>query len=313
MMEVKVFIIFTFLVASAVSQDDTIDHSKVIPRQEVPGFWSGRKVQPPVHQRPLHKFDRNSGRIVGGNEAKPNSIPYQAGLLIASQWSTTLCGGCLLSSRHVLTAAHCLAGANSVQVVLGAHNLFTVEDTQVRETVPIANCVIHEKYDPAMLLNDIGMIYLQWSVVFNDVIQPISLPPKEMMSRHFAGEIATISGWGRTSDSSSATSPVLRYTQNEIKSNSDCFDIFGDFVADSTMCSITRATASGICGGDSGGPLVIYEDGVPMLVGCVSFVLLAGCERAYPTGYARITSFLEWILHNMEFDHPRQMIKTAKY
>lgn len=310
-MEVKVFIIFTFLVTAAATQDDSIDYSKVIPRQEVPGFWSGRKVQPPVYPKPLHKFDRNSGRIVGGNEATPNSIPYQAGLLIAAHWWTSLCGGCLLSSKHVLTAAHCLEDSNSVQVVLGAHNLFTVEDTQVRETVPIANCVIHEEYDPVMLFNDVAMIYLSREVVFNDVIQPISLPSIEMMSEHFAGEIATVSGWGRTSDSSSAVSPVLRYTQNEIKSNSDCFDIFGDFVADSTMCSITRNTGSGICFGDSGGPLTLMENGVPKLVGCVSFALLAGCEHAYPTGYARITSFREWILHNMEFDLPSQMNRNA--
>ncbi|KAJ8926767.1 hypothetical protein NQ314_020885 [Rhamnusium bicolor] len=48
-------------------------------------------------------------RIVNGQEVAPNSIPYQAYIIITgvSNW---LCGGSLISIRFVLTAAHCLIG-----------------------------------------------------------------------------------------------------------------------------------------------------------------------------------------------------------
>ena len=48
--------------------------------------------------------------------------------------------------------------------------------------------------------------------------------------------------------------------------------------------------------GDSGGALVIQEsDGVFTQVGVVSFVAAAGCQRGFPAGFARVTSFLNWI------------------
>lgn len=111
--------------------------------------------------------------------------------------------------------------------------------------------IIHPDYDPQMLYNDLAILILPRSVVFTDFIQPIQLPEYELMGKSFKGENATVSGWGRTSDGSGATSPVLRYTQNEVKSNDACYAIFGNFVIDSTLCAITRDTQSGICNGEN--------------------------------------------------------------
>jgi secreted trypsin-like serine protease len=53
--------------------------------------------------------------------------------------------------------------------------------------------------------------------------------------------------------------------------------------------------------GDSGGPLAHFDsNGVPTLIGIVSFGSSAGCELGYPSGYTRITSFLSWIELNSD-------------
>lgn len=191
-MKATSLIILAIATAIVTANDDSmIDYSKVIPRQEVPGFWNGRKIQPIKNFH--HKFDRDS-RIVGGDEAERNAHPYQVGLLLVIMWWTSLCGGCLLSDNIVITAAHCLEDATTAQTIMGAHNIFTVEPTQQRQTVQRENFIMHPDYDPVMLYNDVALLKLHRKVVFTKYVQPIQLPKGDLLDKKFAGETATVSG-----------------------------------------------------------------------------------------------------------------------
>ena len=57
-------------------------------------------------------------RIVGGVETEVNEYPWQAGLVNKNS-GFIWCGGSLVNSRYVLTAAHCTKGKkpSSMQVV----------------------------------------------------------------------------------------------------------------------------------------------------------------------------------------------------
>lgn len=193
-MEAKFFTILAIAIAAACASDsDQTDYSTVVPRQDIPGFWDGRFIQP-VFNKFYHKFDRDA-RIVGGSETQPNAHPYQAGLFIMLPWGTGLCGGSLISANLVITAAHCTENSHSIQVVLGAHRIFvTSEPTQVRLAVLAADYILHPEYDPRMFFNDIALLPLPRSVEFSDVIHSIKLPDIELIKKDFAGQIATVSG-----------------------------------------------------------------------------------------------------------------------
>jgi len=47
--------------------------------------------------------------------------------------------------------------------------------------------------------------------------------------------------------------------------------------------------------GDSGGALVLRNGNSFTLIGVVSFGSSAGCAVGHPSGYARVTSFRNWI------------------
>jgi len=47
--------------------------------------------------------------------------------------------------------------------------------------------------------------------------------------------------------------------------------------------------------GDSGGPLFVRNGTSFTQIGVASFVSSAGCASGAPSGYARVTSFWDWI------------------
>ena len=52
-------------------------------------------------------------RIINGNEAKAHEYPWQVALVKAGGHSP-ICGGSIISDRHVITAAHCTEDVNFV-------------------------------------------------------------------------------------------------------------------------------------------------------------------------------------------------------
>lgn len=48
------------------------------------------------------------GRITGGNEAARGQFPYQAAMFVTASGGTYFCGGTILDTKTILTAAHCV-------------------------------------------------------------------------------------------------------------------------------------------------------------------------------------------------------------
>nr|CAD7462023.1 unnamed protein product [Timema tahoe] len=110
-------------------------------------------------------------RITNGEQASRGQFPYQAALYLDGR---SFCGGSLISTTWVLTAAHCTLGIDTVTVHLGAQNLNAVEAGKV--TVATRNLVSHANYNPSNLNNDISLIRLPSAVTLNGqcLHQPLS-------------------------------------------------------------------------------------------------------------------------------------------
>ncbi|GJQ66610.1 hypothetical protein Trydic_g4582 [Trypoxylus dichotomus] len=230
-------------------------------------------------------------RIVGGQEAERNSIPYQAGLIIQTDRGTFFCGGTLISTLYVLTAAHCLDRAEATQVRLGAHRIEENEPTQVR--INASRWRQHERWNRDLLTNDIAVIELSQEVITNDNIQIVNLPRRSQASNSFAGRQGRVSGWGMDSDFAESISPVLRQVVVGIIGNFICNIQYLGSIRRTNICT-SGLGGRGSCSGDSGGPLIANNT----QVGIVSFGIGLGCQFGWPSAFTRVTSYLNWIERN---------------
>nr|XP_022909844.1 transmembrane protease serine 9-like [Onthophagus taurus] len=250
--------------------------------------WSNVKRHNLMPRMPANFWDLPKNRIVGGQEAVPNSIKYQAALRVTVGTENYFCGASLISTRYLLTAAHCVDGASEIQVTLGAHKINEAEDTQVKITTDAYT--MHSGWDATQIINDIAVIDLKQEIELTENIQPVNLPTYADVANEFTDSVARVSGWGLDSDSSDSISPVLREVYATVISNLVCNISYLGQIHNSNICT-GGSGGVGSCSGDSGGPLVHNDK----LIGIVSFGLAIGCEVGWPSAFTRVTTYLDWI------------------
>jgi len=248
-------------------------------------------------------------RIVGGQDTEVNEYPWQAGLVSPYDPSYVWCGGSLISSRWVLTAAHCTAGSNfkDIEVLLGEHDYY--DDNESNRLVARVDKIIdHPDYSSSPVpVMDFSLLRLKEPVDFDMYphIRPVCLPFSN--EEDYAGETATVTGWGTTS-SDGDLSNTLKEVDVTVLTNENCWQNYGydsAYITDDMICANEVGGGKDACQGDSGGPMVTSngDDGVSPgqnyeLIGVVSWGY--GCAEAdYPGVYARVSYALDWIHDTM--------------
>ncbi len=232
--------------------------------------------------------------IVGGTEATPGEYPWQA--RVTPSGYTIYCGGSLIATQWVLTAAHCVYGksASSFTITLGDHNAYSNEGTE--QTRSVSQIIVHPSYNSSTSDNDVALMKLSSAVTLNSRVQTIPLVTSPADDSLVApGVMATVTGWGATSEGGSSSS-VLREVAVPIVSNTTCnsSSSYGGEITANMLCAGYASGGKDSCQGDSGGPLAVANGSSWKLAGVVSFG--NGCARANYYGvYSRVSRFVSWI------------------
>ncbi|XP_056910259.1 transmembrane protease serine 3 [Takifugu flavidus] len=233
-------------------------------------------------------------RIVGGNISSPGQFPWQVSLHFSAEH---LCGGSIVTSRWIVTAAHCVYGFSD-PAMWAVHVGVTEQPVHGAQSVAVERIIYHSKYRPKGLDYDVALMKLSTPLQFNGLVEPICLPNHN--EEFQPGTMCWISGWGATEEEGE-TSVVQRSAMVPLLSTKTCNqpEVYQGFISSWMVCAGYLEGGTDSCQGDSGGPLACEDSSGWKLVGATSWGI--GCAaRNKPGVYTRITQALGWIRHQME-------------
>lgn len=248
---------------------------------------------PALAQAPLCDDRLN---LIGGCTLPIAKFPWQVsiGLRDASAYDGHFCGGSLIDRRWVLTAAHCIVGDASQDIVVhwGSADL----ESGARSVGVRRFFIPAEAFGPGPR-RDLALIELERDVPLRTA--RIARPGADDRLLAVGGQ-AVITGWGLTEQSkdalgtdapSLATSRMLRGAELPIVDLSLCE------IADEpgVICAGFPALVADACRGDSGGPLLARDGAEYIQIGVVRSGELCSSEGEHYGSYTAIAAYRDWI------------------
>lgn len=208
------------------------------------------------------------------------------------------CGGALIMSNVVLTAAHCVWNGlydqplepEDILVVLGGLNRYVKDEKTL--VLGVMDIIVGADFHSKFLTDDIAVLILNNTV--SDDFKAAAIIEMNYKPEVISGTKCIVTGWGMMNNKSYPEQ--LQFIEVPIIAKTKCLELYGSKVfKEGMLCAGYINGERDACTGDSGGPLVCDNK----LVGIVSAGL--GCARPdYPGIYtdvafyaARVTKALE--------------------
>ncbi|XP_058047667.1 ovochymase-1 [Ahaetulla prasina] len=249
---------------------------------------------------------RLSIRIIGGEEACPHCWPWHVSLHFLGDYR---CGGAIINSTWVLTAAHCVKITNNPSywtVVAGNHDRILKEAAeQVRR---VESITVHPAFDVASYDSDIALVQLQTPLIYSAAVRPVCLPSS--MELLPSSGLCTVTGWASFQEVGGLATRLQQMhvplVANDLCEQNYYFNHPGGITPQMLCAGFASLEGHDSCKGDSG-LLVCQNENKPFILhGLASWGV--GCAQPKRPGvYSRVSSFFDWIVSVMKEKGPAEM------
>ncbi|OQV15055.1 putative Chymotrypsinogen B [Hypsibius exemplaris] len=237
-----------------------------------------------------------------------HDYPFIVSLREKGRGGQHFCAGSLLSTVHILTAAHCVASPS-------ANKRFTVKDARTfevgvglhdrnssdrRHWFAVKSVHVHEQYVKVndTIRHDIALLTLEKPVqppLFGGKANSFKLPPNRNTNPR-AGEYLIAIGWGKTTIFHDELPRLLLGARLQVITDAECAKRLkkGKTMPPEIICVDNTQTTT--CGGDNGGPL-FQKIGQQKfrLVGITSYFPPKCIMRNMASVFTRVSQYLPWI------------------
>jgi len=235
-------------------------------------------------------------RIFGGNEAKPNALPWNTAIINVIAHDVQ-CGGTIICPRFVITAAHCVSSVQpqQLEIVAGVHNWSKDEPTQTRHKVKMFH--INPKYEPELWKYDLALIELADPIDLRPEARAAFLPENGDPILEVPWFVAN--GWGYWTRDNPQRSKVLRSVTIPWVPDEMCRNSYPDIETADLICAGDYENGKiGGCNGDGGSPISWMDPETDQVK--VVGIILNGKDPVciapkYPGLHCDISKQLKWV------------------
>ncbi|HVQ95281.1 MAG TPA: serine protease [Mycobacteriales bacterium] len=216
--------------------------------------------------------------VVGGTNAAAGEFPWMVRL---SQG----CGGALIASRVVLTAAHCVTRTGTNTSITATIGRIRLTDTSTGQVIR-STYIFRSPTYASTLTRDWSLIELASAPTGVPLLSLVGQGDTSLNNGDF-----TVMGWGATREGG-GQSPTLRKATVPFVSDASCQQSYPQDLAPATeICAGFAQGGVDTCQGDSGGPMTKRDaSGTWREIGIVSYG--NGCARPnFPGVYGEVQSF----------------------